>query len=121
MPVTKVNIVEAGDAVLRMRAGEVPARLMKCEALKDFVRIMHAAMRDAPGVGLAAPQLGVPLRIIAFGDTEDNARYLTTKERQDRGRAAIGPEVWINPLFKPLSERKVKFFEGCLSIPGLQA
>jgi peptide deformylase len=41
---------------------------MKSQELKDFVRIMLAAMKDAPGVGLAAPQLGVPLRIIVFRD-----------------------------------------------------
>jgi peptide deformylase len=121
MPVTKVNIVEAGDAVLRMRAGDVPARLMKSEALKDFVRIMHAAMRDAPGVGLAAPQLGIPLRIIVFGDADQNARYLTTRERTERGRVAIEPQAWINPSFRPLSDKKVGFFEGCLSVPGFQA
>jgi peptide deformylase len=121
MPVTKVNIVEAGDAVLRMRAGEVPARLMKSEALKDFVRIMHAAMRDAPGVGLAAPQLGIPLRIIVFGDADQNARYLTTRERAERGRIPLEPQAWINPSFRPLSDRKVGFFEGCLSVPGFQA
>lgn len=121
MPVTKVNIVEAGDAVLRMRAGEVPARLMKSEALKDFVRIMHAAMRDAPGVGLAAPQLGIPLRIIVFGDADQNARYLTTRERAERGRIPLEPQAWINPSFRPLSDRRVGFFEGCLSVPGFQA
>jgi peptide deformylase len=121
MPVAKVNIVEAGDAVLRMRAGDVPARLMKSEVLKDFVRIMHAAMRDAPGVGLAAPQLGVPIRIIVFKDTDENMRYLTTQERADRGRVQIEPQVWINPSFRPMSDKKVGFLEGCLSVPGLQA
>jgi peptide deformylase len=121
MAIAKVNIVEAGASVLREKAQDVPLRLMRSIALKDFVRIMLAAMNDAPGVGLAAPQLGVPLRIIVFGDTENNARYLTTEERNERGRAAVGPEVWINPSFKALSERKVKFLEGCLSVPGLQA
>jgi peptide deformylase len=121
VPVAKVNIVEAGDGVLRRRAGDVPNWLMGSEALKDFVRIMHAAMRDAPGVGLAAPQLGVPLRIIVFGDTNENARYLTTQERAERGREPIEPQVWINPSFRPLSDKKVGFLEGCLSVPGFQA
>jgi peptide deformylase len=121
MAVTKVNIVEAGNDVLRGRAEDVPARLMKSQELKDFVRIMLAAMKDAPGVGLAAPQLGVSLRIIVFRDVEENTRYLTTRERQERNRVPVGSEVWINPSFRPLSEKKVKFFEGCLSVPGLQA
>jgi peptide deformylase len=46
---------------------------------------------------------------------------LTAKEREQRGRVVIGPEVWINPSFTPMSDRKVTFFEGCLSVPGFQA
>ncbi len=114
MAIAKVNIVEAGSGVLRQRAKDVPKRLMGSEELKDFVRIMMAAMKEAPGVGLAAPQLGVPLRIIVFGDTNEGPRYLTTKERGERKRVAVGPEVWINPSFKPLSDKKVSFFEGPL-------
>jgi peptide deformylase len=89
--------------------------------LKDFVRLMLVTMKEAPGVGLAAPQIGVPLRVIVFGDTDNNTRYLTAKEREQRGRVVIGPEVWINPSFTPMSDRKVTFFEGCLSVPGFQA
>jgi peptide deformylase len=61
-----VNIVEAGADVLRERAGDVPARLFKSQELKDFVRLMLVTMREAPGVGLAAPQLGVPLRMFVL-------------------------------------------------------
>ena len=121
MPIAKVNIVEAGADVLRARAGAVSARLFKSQELNDFVRLMLVTMNEAPGVGLAAPQIGVPLRMFVFGDTDNNTRYLTAKEREQRGRVAIGPEVWINPSFTPMSDRKVSFFEGCLSVPGFQA
>ena len=121
MAIAKVNIVEAGADVLRARAGAVPARLFKSQELKDFVWLMLVTMKEAPGVGLAAPQLGVLLRMFVFDDTDNNARYLTAKEREERGREVIGPEVWINPSFKPVSDKKVTFFEGCLSVPGFQA
>jgi peptide deformylase len=121
MAIAKVNIVEAGADVLRARAGDVPARLFKSQELKDFVRLMLLTMKEAPGVGLAAPQIGVPLRMFVFGDTDSNTRYLTAKERKERGREVIGPEVWINPSFRPVSDKKVTFFEGCLSVPGFQA
>ena len=121
MAIAKVNIVEAGADVLRARAGDVPARLFRSQELKDFVRLMLVTMQEAPGVGLAAPQIGVPLRMFVFGDTDNNTRYLTAKEREQRGRVVIGPEVWINPSFTPMSDRKVSFFEGCLSVPGFQA
>jgi peptide deformylase len=59
--------------------------------------------------------------MFVFGDTDDNTRYMTTNERGQCGRVVIGPEVWINPSFTPMSDRKVTFFEGCLSVPGFQA
>jgi peptide deformylase len=121
MAIAKVNIVEAGADVLRARSGDVSERLFKSQELKDFVRLMLVTMKEAPGVGLAAPQLGVPLRMFVFGDTDNNTRYLTAEEREQRGRVVIGPEVWINPSFTPISDKKVTFFEGCLSIPGFQA
>jgi peptide deformylase len=121
MAIAKLNVVEAGADVLRARAVEVPARLFKSQELKDFVRLMLVTMKEAPGVGLAAPQIGVPLRIFVFGDTDNNSRYLTAKEQKQHGRVVIGPEVWINPSFTPTSDIKVTFFEGCLSVPGFQA
>jgi peptide deformylase len=121
MAIAKVNIVEAGADVLRALSGDVSERLFKSQELKDFVRLMLVTMKEAPGVGLAAPQLGVPLRMFVFGDTDNNTRYLTAEEREQRGRVVIGPEVWINPSFTPISDKKVTFFEGCLSIPGFQA
>jgi peptide deformylase len=121
MAIAKVNIVEAGADVLRARSGDVSERLFKSQELKDFFRLMLVTMKEAPGVGLAAPQLGVPLRMFVFGDTDNNTRYLTAEEREQRGRVVIGPEVWINPSFTPISDKKVTFFEGGLSIPGFQA
>jgi peptide deformylase len=121
MAIAKVNIVEVGADVLRERAGDVPRRLFSSQELKDFVQLMLITMKEAPGVGLAAPQLGVPLRIFVFGDTDNNARYLTAEERKERGREVVGPKIWINPSFKPVSDKKVTFFEGCLSVPGFQA
>jgi peptide deformylase len=121
MAIAKVNIVEAGDPVLRNRAEEVPERLWESQELKEFIPMMEVAMKDAPGVGLAAPQLGVPLRIIVFKDADQSPGYLTAAERVERGRTAIGPEAWINPSYRALSEVKIAFLEGCLSVPGYQA
>jgi peptide deformylase len=116
-----VKIVEAGADVLRQKADHVPSRLMGSQALQDLVAIMKAAVQDAPGVGLAAPQIGMPLRVIVFGDAERNARYLTERERAERGRTEIELQAWINPSLRPLSDATVEFLEGCLSVPGFQA
>ena len=74
--------------------------------LQTLIDDMVETMRDAPGVGLAAPQINVPLRVIAieFGDEEDES---------------IPPKLYtvVNPEIARLSEESVVGVEGCLSIP----
>jgi hypothetical protein len=67
------RIVQAGDAILRARAAEVPAERIGTPELQDLFATMIAAMRDAPGVGLAAPQIGVPLRVIVLEDRAEGS------------------------------------------------
>jgi peptide deformylase len=60
MAIAKVNIVEAGNAILRQPAEDVPSRLMKSQELKDFVRIMLAAMKTHKKCPTKRP----PLRLV---------------------------------------------------------
>jgi peptide deformylase len=117
----KVGILQAGNKMLRMAADPVPQRLFASSALHDLISLMKTAMRDAPGVGLAAPQIGVPLQVIVLEDTETLMRALTAREKQERGRIPIPFQVWINPSMRSLSEEQAEFYEGCLSIPGFEA
>src|ERR1019366_7414407 len=64
-------IVQAGAAVLRRRARDVPAERLGTPGLQQLVEIMVDVMRAAPGVGLAAPQIGVPLRIFVAEDAAE--------------------------------------------------
>ena len=75
--------------------------------LADMFETMHAA----DGAGLAAPQIGVPLRVVIFG-FEDNQRYPDAPP--------IPPTVLINPAIEPLSAVLEDGWEGCLSVPGLR-
>src|SRR5580704_12692759 len=68
---TPAPIVQAGASVLRRRAIEVPPALLGTPALGRLIDVMVATMRAAPGVGLAAPQIGVPLRVFVAEDTEE--------------------------------------------------
>ena len=70
---------------------------------------MAETMADAEGIGLAAPQVYQPLRLILFLDVD---------EREDAPRRP--PIALINPEIEPLGEALVPGFEGCLSIPGLR-
>jgi peptide deformylase len=95
-----------GDPVLHERAAEVTEF---DESLRALVDDMVDTMREAPGVGLAAPQVGVRLRVFVYNWTDDD-------DVAHQG-VAINPELWQAPT--PIGEADVDDeSEGCLSIPG---
>jgi len=85
-----------------------PVTNFKDPALKELVEDMAETMYDAPGVGLAAPQVGVSLRVAI---TDVNWKSSETGERNYR--------VWINPKFSWKSEEEDVNEEGCLSLPDI--
>jgi len=116
--VNETPIVQAGTPVLRSRAAEVAAKGVATPATKALVAKMIDTMRKAPGVGLAAPQLGVGLRIIVLEDRDDLIALLTPQERGERERIAFAPRVFINPVLRAIGDARATFFEGCLSVNG---
>jgi peptide deformylase len=112
------EIVQIGQPVLRARAAEVdPARIATPE-LQALIAKMIDVMRRAPGVGLAAPQIGVPLRVIVLEDRAELMGKSTPDEVRERERVAFGPRVFVNPVLRPIGDAKAIFFEGCLSVRG---
>ena len=104
-----LKIARMGHPVLRQRAAEVadPA----APAIKQLVADMEQTMRDAPGTGLAAPQVHVLLRVVIFEIGE---------ARAEREQAEPLPlTVLINPVVEPLGDEGTLDWEGCLSVPGL--
>lgn len=79
--------------------------------LQALITDMLDTMRALDGVGLAAPQIGVPLRVVIFG-VERSPRYPTAE--------AVPFTVLVNPLITPLSPEREDDWEGCLSVPGLR-
>lgn len=107
--------------MLRRRAAEVPDRELGSAALLALVDEMVAAMRAAPGVGLAAPQLGVAKRVIVIEDTAERMSHLSEEERRERARSDVPLTCIVNPRFDSMSDEKATYFEGCLSVPGYSA
>lgn len=114
----KPDIVQIGAPVLRARAADVPPAEVTSPEIQALIARMIDAMRRAPGVGLAAPQIGVGLRVIVLEDRPELLGKLTDVERTERERVAFGPRVFVNPVLRPIGEEKATFFEGCLSVNG---
>jgi len=115
------KIVQTGDPVLRRPAELVPQEKFGTAELRDLVNTMIAVMQAAPGVGLAAPQIGIPLRIIVLEDEEGRMARLSNQQRQERGRVPFGARAFVNPTLKIVGDEQMTFFEGCLSVAGFAA
>lgn len=106
-------IVQAGDPVLRRPALPYDGQLDD-DVLARLLDLMTRTMRAAPGVGLAAPQIGLPLAIAVLedpGPSHDEAAEV-------RERRAYPHRVIINPSYEAVGEQRVAFYEGCLSVAG---
>ncbi|MEU1081216.1 peptide deformylase [Streptomyces sp. NPDC005908] len=111
-----LRIVAAGDPVLRGGTEPYDGQLDPA-LLARFVRALRITMRTAPGVGLAAPQVGVALRIAVIEDPAP----VPDEVRIARGRVPQPFRVLVNPAYEPVGAERAAFFEGCLSVPGYQA
>lgn len=109
-------IVAAGDPVLRAGTERYEGQL-DAALFERFVAAMRVTMLDAPGVGLAAPQVGVPLRIAVI---EDPAT-VPDEIREARARVPQPFRVLVNPSYTAAGPARATFYEGCLSVPGYQA
>jgi peptide deformylase len=116
-----LKIRSAGEPVLRARARTLTPQEIVSPAIQDLIGAMRETMYDAPGVGLAAPQVGLPLQLAVIEDREESMRGLSPETLAERERKLVGFEVIINPVLTLESAPELEFFEGCLSLPGLMA
>lgn len=115
---TESNIVQTGDPVLRKKAKVVPVKDIGGKELVKVIADMQNALNKEPdGVAIAAPQIGVPLRIFIV-----SKRAFTFENKDVEKKAVTPPEkpakdmVAINPEIVKLSKKKVRVPEGCLSV-----
>jgi peptide deformylase len=118
---TTTPIVQAGAPVLRARAQEVPKERITTPEFQALVTRMIDAMRRAPGVGLAAPQIDVGLRVFVLEDRPELASRLSPAELAERERSPFPVRVIVNPEVTAIGDQKATFFEGCLSVNGYAA
>tara|TARA_B110000438_G_scaffold44855_1_gene44871 strand:- start:1628 stop:2203 length:576 start_codon:yes stop_codon:yes gene_type:complete len=104
-------IIKMGNPILRMNAEVV--RPEDVHSLTSIIPDMITTMREARGVGLAAPQIGISLRVIIFEIPSSRATSV-------KGDQPCDVQVLINPKINPLTSEKELGWEGCLSIPELR-
>ncbi|WP_291994135.1 peptide deformylase [Candidatus Accumulibacter sp. ACC003] len=103
------DVLRMGDQRLWQQAR--PVERFATAELHALIADMYETMRHLDGAGLAAPQIGVDLRLVIFG-VDANPRYPDAEQ--------VPATVLINPLLTPLSAAIDEGWEGCLSVPGLR-
>ncbi len=111
----RLKIVQAGEPVLRAAALPLTPDEICSREVQELIEWMRETMRDAPGVGLAAPQVGVSLQLAVIEDRIELQQSLTPERLAERGRRPVPFQVLINPRIRT-SGAEVEFFEGCLSV-----
>ena len=102
-------VLKMGHPVLKQVAA--PVERFGTGELLDLIEDMNDTMRAMNGAGLAAPQIGVSLRVVVF-EVQRNPRYPQAE--------AVPHTVLVNPELTPLDDEMEDGWEGCLSVPGLR-
>ena len=116
-----LKIVQAGEPVLRGVARRLTAAEITGKPVRDLIEAMRETLREAPGVGLAAPQIGRDLQLAVIEDRPDYTKDWSAQQLAERERRPVEFHVIINPRLTLLGEERVEFFEGCLSVAALMA
>jgi len=103
------DVLRMGDPRLWQKS--LPVSQFNTGELDELLRDMRDTMAHLNGAGLAAPQIGVALRVVIFGVTS-NPRYPDIEPVPDT--------VLVNPVLTPLSDEMEEGWEGCLSVPGMR-
>ena len=114
-------ICQAGDLVLRQPARPLTPREIVSPPIQKLISSMFETMRAAPGVGLAAPQVGMPLQVAVIEDPQDAIDKLSPEAAAERLRSGVEPHVLVNPRLTLEGPAEIEFFEGCLSLTGFTA
>lgn len=117
----KLKIWQAGEAVLREKARPLTTAEILSQPVQELIASMWETMRDAPGVGLAAPQIGLPVQLAVIEDQFELIQRLPPQQVAERERRPVPFHVVINPTLVLEDGDPAEFYEGCLSVAGFTA
>lgn len=107
--------------MLRSHAAAVDPAAIRGDEIQQVIKTMVKVMRKLECVGLSAPQVGVPLRILTLEYTEKMLHESSPASREVRGLSAQPLRIFINPQLRVLDGHTVIFQEACESITGFSA
>lgn len=116
-----LKLLQVGEPVLRDRARPLTSEEILSGPIQELISSMRETLRDAPGVGLAAPQVGVPIQLAIIEDPPEYWTELSASDLAMRERTAVPFHVIINPRITSAGEPSIEFFEGCLSLERFTA
>jgi peptide deformylase len=117
----KLEIVQAGNPILRQRARPLSVTKIRSREIQKLIDSMRMCMQEAPGVGLAAPQLGLALQLAVIEDREEYHKDVSEALLRERERSPVPFHVLVNPAIEEMGDERAEFFEGCLSLSGFSA
>ncbi|MBL8742479.1 MAG: peptide deformylase [Myxococcales bacterium] len=109
--VTILKIAHVGNPVLRQRSRELSREELARPETQRFIDDLVETMREANGAGIAAPQVGNPIRVCVV-HVQENARYPYMPD--------IPLTIMVNPVLTPIGSETFQNYEGCLSVPNLR-
>ncbi len=121
-----LEIKSAGEPILRQSTRQLSREEILSPTTQQLIEQMRETMYKAPGVGLAAPQVGLGLQLAVIEDKPEYMKDIPPETLADRARKPVPFHVIINPMLTletaPDTDfPQIDFFEGCLSLPGLMA
>ncbi|XP_062277099.1 peptide deformylase, mitochondrial [Scomber scombrus] len=115
------HVCQVGDPVLRSHAAAVDPSAITGPEIQQVINTLVTVMRKLECVGLSAPQIGVPLRILALEYPKKMLEESSPVSREARGLSAQPLRVFVNPQLRVLDGQTLVFQEACESISGFSA
>jgi peptide deformylase len=116
-----LKLYQAGQPVLRKAAKRLTKQQLAAQHTQAVIDCMVATLRDAPGVGLAAPQVGESLQIVIVEDRKKYHDMVWPALLKEQGRKPVALQVLVNPTLEIIDPEPQVYFEGCLSVEGYVA
>nr|ALS04288.1 mitochondrial peptide deformylase [Acartia pacifica] len=112
------HFVQIGDPVLKLKANPVPPETIKSEEIQNVIKSMIYVLDRYDGIGVSAPQIGVPLQIFAIQLTKSQLNRFPETLQIDREMEIVPLQFFINPTLSVVNNQQIFSREGCCSLHG---